>query len=205
MRVEPVRPMGSIIKAMASKKSDAFAGYGRHCINDFLYQLAIFPGTPSYIICRSEERYQEFKTHLHEYMTWYSTDEFLNDAASIPNTGNPFTFNERSHRTYTSRYIDVFRRASKRVPREIYNQHVRQGLLDKTHTIGKLFLWLHFILGLNISVQAYHILKISRRNFASLTVRPKQLMFTLSREELRHIHSSGPRGLRAGMTAKRHQ
>lgn len=195
--------MGSIIKAMASKKTNAFAGYGRHCINDFLFQLAIFPGTPSYIICRDEKRYQQFKTHLHEYMAQYSTEKFLNDAASIPHTGNPFTFNERSHRTYTSKYIDVFRRPSKRVPREIYNQHVRQGLLDTTHTIGKLFLWLHFILGLNIFVQAYNIPKTSRPNFASLSKRPKQLMFTLLRGELKPIHSYGPRGLLAGTTAKR--
>lgn len=142
-RPEPVRPMGSIIKAMSSKKIDAFAGYGRHCINDFLYQLAIFPGTPCHIICRDELQYQQFKTHLHRYMARYSSDAFLDDTASIPNIGNPFTFNERSHRIYTSKYIDVFRRRSKQVPRDIYDQHVRQGLLDPKHTIGEAVPWSH--------------------------------------------------------------
>lgn len=122
---------------MSSKTSDAFAGYGRHCINDFLYQLAIYPGTPAYVICRDETLYKEFKEHLNTYMLQYSSDSFLNDAASASNSDNPFSFNERSHRTYTSRYIDVFRRTTKRVPKNIYNRHLREGLFDPSHTIGK--------------------------------------------------------------------
>lgn len=135
--------MGSIIKAMTSKKSDAFAGYGRHCINNFLFQLVIFPGTPCYIICRDEPQYQQFKAHLHKYMAWYCSDAFLNNTASISNTGNPFTFNEQSHQVYTSQYIDVFHHTSKLVSRGIYHRHVCQGLLDPDHTIGESFPWSH--------------------------------------------------------------
>lgn len=122
---------------MSSKSSDAFAGYGRHCINDFLYQLAIYPGTPAYVICRNDTLYKEFKQHLHTYMLKYSSKAFLNDAASIPNSDNPFLFNDRSNRIYISKYIDVFRRTTKRVPKEIYNRHLREGLFDPSHTIGK--------------------------------------------------------------------
>lgn len=140
VRPVPVRPNKSIIKAMSSKKSDAFAGYGRHCINDFLYELAIYPGTPAYVICGDEKRYQEFKTCLHKYMVKYCDEnKFLKEAATISKHEkfNPFAFNERSNRVYTSGYIHVFRRTTKRVPVDLYNRYVRDGLFDPKHTIGR--------------------------------------------------------------------
>lgn len=141
VRREPARPpVGSIIKEMSSKTSNAFGGYGRHCINDFLYQLAIYPGTPPHIICEDEKKYQEFKTHLHMFMEKFSSKKFLNETATVStkNDGNPFGFNERSHERYTSGYIDVFRRTYKQVPRDIYNRHLLAGLFDPGHTIGRL-------------------------------------------------------------------
>lgn len=183
VRREPIRPVGSIIKEMSSNTSNAFSGYGRHCINDFLYQLAIFPGTPPYIICEDEGRYQEFKTELHEYMFEFSKDEFLDETATVPrkSDGNPFVFNDRSNRVYTSKYIDVFRRTSKLVPREKYNRYLRAGLFDKEHTIGQsLFpsnlFWSFWLI---VSVQALNILGMLMQTFANQTPKAKKLMCTL--------------------------
>lgn len=121
---------------MAKNFADCFAGYGRHTINDFLYQMAIHPHTPAYVICDSDETYNDFKTHLHVYMKQYHEPKFLGVAATVANDLNPFSFNANSDEAYTAGWVQVFRRTKALVPKEIYDRYALLGLLDKEHTIG---------------------------------------------------------------------
>lgn len=95
---------------MARNVHGAFAGLGRHCINDLLYQAAIFPGTPSYVICLNLTIYHHLKDMISRYIAGFSSQKFLKGVVSVQNTRNPFAFNEKSNQKYFSSYIDVFRR-----------------------------------------------------------------------------------------------
>lgn len=121
---------------MAKNFAGSFAGYGRHTINDFLFQLAFHPHTPAHVICQDDGLYNEFKTHLHIYMKRYSEPTFLTLSATVANDSNPFHFNEKSNTSYTESWVQVFRRTKTFVPQELYNCYASLGLLDKTHTIG---------------------------------------------------------------------
>lgn len=121
---------------MAKNVAGCFAGYGRHTINDFLFQLAIHPHTPAYVICQDENTYKDFKAHLHTYMKQYHEPKFLNMAATVANNRNPFFFNKKSDDAYTAGWVQVFRRIKAFVPKALYNRYASRGLLDKDHTIG---------------------------------------------------------------------
>jgi len=132
------RPPGiSIISDMCRNKFGCFCGLGRHTANDILYLLGIFPGTPSYIICRDQDIFKALRLKLKEYMLQFTTDPFLKRTACACNHDNPFSFNESNNSNYISTYIHVFRRTSVLVPHDLYNQYMKQGLLDKNHTIGE--------------------------------------------------------------------
>lgn len=129
---------------MATNAAGSFAGYGRHTINDFLYQAAIHPHTPAYVICQDDEIYNAFKAHLHTYMRQYREPKFLKIAATVANHPNPFSFNKKSDDAYTAGWVHVFRRTKVFVPKAIYDRYALLGLLDKDHTIGS-FSSLYFI------------------------------------------------------------
>lgn len=99
-----------ILIDMARNVHGAFAGLGRHCINDLLYQAAIFPGTPSYVICLDLTLYHRLKDMIFKYVAGFSSEKFLKGIVSVQNTRNPFAFNEKSNQKYLSSHIDVFRR-----------------------------------------------------------------------------------------------
>lgn len=144
----PPRPKPSnlpIATVMANNVADSFAGYGRHTINDFLFQLAIHPHTPAYVICEDDTTYNEFKAHLHVYMKQYRQPKFLHIAATVANSSNPFAFNKKSDEAYTSGWVQVFRRTKTFVPKALYDRYVLRGLLDENHTIGLSVIFYIFI------------------------------------------------------------
>ncbi|RDB24436.1 hypothetical protein Hypma_008475 [Hypsizygus marmoreus] len=130
----------SILCDIYSNSHRAFSGFGPHTANDFLYQIALFPGTPSYIICLDDRKYTDFKVSLHTYMAQFYAPEFLSRVASVANDNNPFAFQGISNLTYTSSYTLVFRRTSVKVPRDLYNRYASLGLLDPEHIIGQPYL-----------------------------------------------------------------
>jgi hypothetical protein len=132
-------PARSIIHEICTNKSEAFAGLGRHTANDLLYLAATFPGTPAYVICRDSERYEKFKDLIYKYQSQFFTAEFHRLVSTSPNNNNPFAFNENSNRVYMEKYIEIFRRTTALVPKELYALYRTQGLLDPDHIIGMLY------------------------------------------------------------------
>lgn len=127
---------------MAKNAHNAFSGLGRHCINDLLHLAAIFPGTPSWVICKDPELFYHLKELIYTYIAQYSKSKFLKRVATTCNSRNPFEFNEKSNKEYISSHIHVFRRVKVRVEKELYNRYVNSGLLDPEHTIGEKILFI---------------------------------------------------------------
>lgn len=132
----PCEPICLIIKELCTNSLGAFSGFGRHLANDFLYLQAIFPGTPSRIICRNDEVFKKFATNVESYLKSFTEEAFLDSVTSVANSDNPFAFNETSNTLYMQHHILVFCRTKVMVPRELYIKYCREGLLDPDHTIG---------------------------------------------------------------------
>lgn len=131
--------MRPIIKEMYNNSGGAFSGFGRHLVNDFLFNAAIHPGTPAISICEDDETFAELLEGIPEYLERFTVAQFYKTMASSCVSGreNPFEFNEDSNRHYMQHYIDVFRRCSVQVPKELYMKYLKKGLLDSRHTIGE--------------------------------------------------------------------
>lgn len=74
----PAQKLRPIIKEICNNSLGAFSRFGRHCANDFLFQMAIFPGTPSHIICSDDQLFQAFEDHIYQYLLQFTTREFFN-------------------------------------------------------------------------------------------------------------------------------
>ncbi|KAF8808875.1 hypothetical protein BYT27DRAFT_7222717 [Phlegmacium glaucopus] len=97
-----------IIHEICTNKSEAFAGFGRHTANDFLYLATMFPGTPAHIICQDSKHYEKFKDLIYTYQSQFSDPELHRLVSTSPNINNPFAFNENSNTLYMERYVKVF-------------------------------------------------------------------------------------------------
>lgn len=113
----------------------AFNGLGRHLANDLLHELAIFPGTPAFVVCEDEGEYQAFRQEIYPYLAQFVTEEFLKKTSTEVNSANYLDFNITSNRYYLGSFLKVFRREMVRVPAEVYNKYKLKGLLDENHTI----------------------------------------------------------------------
>lgn len=130
---------------MCGNTLGAFSGFGRHTVNDFLFQEAIFPGTPSYLLCQDDEVFERFVESLEGYLKSFDHDSFYKRTVSITNSTNPFAFNEKSNDQYMKHHILIFRRTTAKVDRELYERYCRAGLLDSDHTIGTLYLYIYML------------------------------------------------------------
>ena len=144
--VQGHRSTKAIVDILCDTNVLAYSGFGRHCANDFLHLMGIYSGATRTFHLWFRWDLRKWKREIASYMaTWRST-KFLRLTASICNTKNPFAFNYTSCVNYFGMYLKVFRHCVVRVPRELYNMMVRQGLLDQNHIIGKCtcsFLALH--------------------------------------------------------------
>jgi|SRR5882762_981386 len=129
--------MKAIVDILCDPQIPVFASFGRHCANDFLHLLGIYPGTPAYFICDSDELYNHFKQEISKYMGIWRSPTFLKQTAGICNTNNPLSFNYTSCHNYFAMYLKVFQRRIVKIPRELYNKMVCLGLLDPNHVIGE--------------------------------------------------------------------
>ncbi|KAF8185207.1 hypothetical protein BJ912DRAFT_927583, partial [Pholiota molesta] len=117
----PIPRARPIIKEIATNSLGAFSGFG----------------TPSYVICSDDKEFQRLEDSIYEYLSHFTTDEFLRKISMATNTDNPFAFNETSNDVYMRTEMHVFRRTWVNVPVELYDDYSRRGLLDPEHVIEK--------------------------------------------------------------------
>ncbi|KAJ7178255.1 hypothetical protein C8R46DRAFT_1029740 [Mycena filopes] len=115
-------------------------GIGKHLASDLLYEVAIHPDTPSFVLCSNDVLYMRFRTYVPHFMARWTSPEFLKACGGRPNSLNPFAFNRTSDRNFIWSYVSVYRRTSVRVPRAIYNLYLQNGLFDPDHIIGTPYL-----------------------------------------------------------------
>jgi hypothetical protein len=115
------------------------AGVGAQLGSDLLYRLGIHPFCPALTICQSDVQFNTLRDYLPVFMARWIAPKFLRECCSNPNSLNPFAFNYAADKKFISSSVDVFRRVEVRVPVELYNTYLQQGLLDEDHTIGTLF------------------------------------------------------------------
>lgn len=133
-RVSDTRP---IIDEIIKNKFGCFSGIGRYTANDLLHVMCIYPLTPAAEICKDDRSFFSFREALYDYINSFNSPSYLDRASSVPNTTNPFSFNEWANSEYLSRWVYVYRRTKAVVPVSLYNRYVSLGLLDDTHIIGK--------------------------------------------------------------------
>ncbi|KAG6835918.1 hypothetical protein H0H93_013359, partial [Arthromyces matolae] len=124
-----------IVEAMASNNCLAFGGFGRHLANDFLFLAGIFPNMPCSFLCNNDYLFEHLKAEIPGYLETFETRDYKRLCLSITNSNNPFSFNVTADTNYTSQHILVFRRSSVRMPANLYNAYLEQGLLDPNHTL----------------------------------------------------------------------
>jgi hypothetical protein len=113
-----------------------FADFGRHCINDFLHFVRLFPGMPGSLVCESEEIYERFRTGLVAYIAQFETDTFKRFCCTRPSGNNFLSYSLAAAEQFTTKYMAVFRKSVVAVSPAEYNLFVRSGLLDPNHYIG---------------------------------------------------------------------
>ena len=113
--------MRPIIKEMLNNSGGAFSGFGHHLVNDFLFNVAIHPGTLAISISENNETFARLLEGIPEYLELFTMSHFYKTMESSCVTGrkNPFEFNEDSNQNYMQHYIDVFWCCSVKVPKEL--------------------------------------------------------------------------------------
>lgn len=129
---------------MCRNRCGAFSGFGRHTINDFLYLYMIFPGTPSYKICTDDILFKKLEAAIPEYMGKWTSKDFYTNCCGGVNSNNPFEYNYKAQKHYVQSYIEVFRRTCVKVPKNLYNKYLEEGLFDPDHTIGEVWVCFFF-------------------------------------------------------------
>jgi hypothetical protein len=112
------------------------AGVGAQMGNDILYRLGIHPFCPALTICQSDELFAALQNFIPNFMAKFTSQKFFKDCGGDANSNNPFAFNYSVDKKFIASYVDVFRREEVRVPIDLYNLYLSQGLLDPEHTIG---------------------------------------------------------------------
>jgi hypothetical protein len=113
-----------------------FSGIGKHLTSDLLYELALYPSMPVSIICRSDSLFSKLKVTIRHYMAQWLDPYFFESCTGVPSSSNPFEYNDKASRKYMQDRVLVFRKAEVCVPAALFNQYIREGLLDPEHTIG---------------------------------------------------------------------
>ncbi|EDR01612.1 uncharacterized protein LACBIDRAFT_310678 [Laccaria bicolor S238N-H82] len=125
-----------IVDVIAENGNHVFGRFGRHLANDFLYYAANFPGAPCSWVCSDDACFSHFTSRIVSYTQIWQSADFLKRCGMSTNSSNPFAFNTTSDRNYTAGFIWVFRKAFVKIPQDLYNQYLREGLFNPTHKIG---------------------------------------------------------------------
>ncbi|EMD35792.1 hypothetical protein CERSUDRAFT_31134, partial [Gelatoporia subvermispora B] len=124
-------------KILSSDSKDVFSGFGEHLANDLLHLTAIWPGTPSSVICADDTLYKEFKEHIASFMQEWHSPTFRKRVSSAANFSNPLAFNYCADANYVSQCMHVYQKQRVRVSQALYNRMLQLGLLETYHAIGQ--------------------------------------------------------------------
>ncbi|OSD00095.1 hypothetical protein PYCCODRAFT_1394003 [Trametes coccinea BRFM310] len=126
----------ALLDAICSTQ-EVFNGYGQHTAHELLHELGLWPGMPVAELCCDEDTYSAFKQELHLYAEQYTSSTYRERCLSLPNQDSPLVYNYKSDDNYHKHYLRVFRKASVRVPRALFNRLAKAGLFNPAHTIGE--------------------------------------------------------------------
>lgn len=124
-----------IVKHLCDEQR-AFNGFGRHLSHDFVYSIGIHPGMPASDVCRDDALFSQFVSTLQSYMSRWTSQQYLIRVANIPNSENPFAFNDISNQRYLSGSVLVYHKQCVYVPAELNDRLARAGMYDPSHIIG---------------------------------------------------------------------
>ena len=130
----------SLLKELCLRQA-FFNGLGKHTASNFLFSLALWPGTPPVVICQDNQLFEWFADALQQYMEIWVGDDFRRECLSAPNLESPFAFNRWADLRYVRRYLWVFRKAEINMSVEQYNMYSSLGLFDRNHIIGERYLY----------------------------------------------------------------
>ena len=133
---EDTLSMPSLLDTMLNTQS-VFNGYGVHTAQDLLYQLGIWPTMPPEVLCADDTAFEEFKATLSSYAAQYTSSVFRTRCLKVPSYNEYDNPTQGRDENYYSQYLKVYRKCTIRMPRDLYNEYVKRGLLDASHTIGK--------------------------------------------------------------------
>lgn len=125
-----------IVKHLSDEQR-AFNGFGRHLSHDVVYSLGIHPGMPASDVCRDDVLFSQFVSTLQSYMSRWTSQQYLIRVANIPNSENPFAFNDISNQRYLSESVLVYHKQCVYVPAELNDRLARAGMYDPSHIIGE--------------------------------------------------------------------
>ncbi|KAI0657065.1 hypothetical protein C8Q70DRAFT_289428 [Cubamyces menziesii] len=133
---EDTLSMPSLLDTMLNTQS-VFNGYGVHTAQDLLYQLGIWPTLPPEVLCADDTAFEEFKATLSSYAAQYTSSVFRTRCLKVPSYNEYDNPTQGRDENYYSQYLKVYRKCTIRMPRDLYNEYVKRGLLDASHTIGE--------------------------------------------------------------------
>ncbi|KAI0328058.1 hypothetical protein GY45DRAFT_1282616 [Cubamyces sp. BRFM 1775] len=134
--VEDAPSLPSLLDVMLNTPS-VFNGYGPHTAQDLLYQLGIWPTMPPENLCADNTAFAEFKAALVSYAAQFVSSVYRTRCLKVPTYNEYDDTNPQRDENYYSQYLKVFRKCTIRIPRDLYNEYVKRGLLDPSHTIGE--------------------------------------------------------------------
>jgi len=66
-----------------------------------------------------------------------TSEDFYRWVCGEVNSTNPFAYNYTAAHNYYLSYLYIFRKKRVQIFRELYNEYIRQGLLDPDHVMGE--------------------------------------------------------------------
>lgn len=125
-----------LIESLHSTNS-AFAGIGQYLANNLCFWCHLYPGIPSYIICKDDKLFDSFQEAIIALMEMFIEKIFRKHCSLRANHLQLFQFNERANTNYMKGFIAIFKCTKVKVDAQLYNYHLRNGLLDRAHTMGE--------------------------------------------------------------------
>ena len=115
-----------------------FNEFGRHTANDVLHLAAIWPLTPTWVICDDHRLSEHLLETMLTYSLRWSSPQYNALIAAECNSNNPMAFHYNADDTFLSRFLEVYRKQTAKLDSALYDLNEARGNFDPDHTIGAL-------------------------------------------------------------------